>query len=223
MEGYIKTLVAGRTTRRVPSPATDALFEEEDNPIYLDAALKKQFHSDVAKLLFAAKRVKMTCLTTVSALASRVNQPTQEDLKKLERAFNYVDSSSEQIMKFKIGADINPVAFVDASHATETDRKSRSGILLKIAGCAIGAWSVKQKIVTKSSTEAELVALTEALTNIIWLRRFYQYQGYKDMPPTIIWEDNKSCIELIMKKRHNKQRTRRLDTRYFYAKELSRS
>lgn len=220
MDGYITTLLADRKTRVVASPATDALFEEEENPILLNETDKKTFHSDVAKLLFLAKRVKMTCLTAVSALASKVSAPTVEDKKKLDRVFNYVATSRAQIMRFKVGGEINPVAFVDASHATQPGRKSRTGILLKIAGCAVGVWSVKQKIVTKSSTEAELVALTEALTNIIWLRRFYEYQGYKDMPPIIVWEDNESCINLIKNPRHNKQRTRHLDIRYFYAREL---
>ncbi len=109
---------------------------------------------------------------------------------------------------------------MDASYATQQGGKSRTGILLKIAGCAIGAWSVKQRIVTRSSTEAELVALTEALTNIIWIRRFYEYQGNINLPPTIIWEDNQSCIDLISLPRHNRQRTKHLDIRYFYAKEL---
>ena len=220
MHGYITTLLKDRKTRVVVSPATDALFEEEDDPELLSEEDKKIFHSDVAKLLFLAKRVKMTCLTAVSALASKVAAPTVEDKKKLDRVFNYVATSRDQIMKFKVGGDINPVAFVDASHATQPGRKSRTGILLKIAGCAIGVWSVKQKLVTKSSTEAELVALTEALTNIIWLRRFYEYQGYRDMPPTVVWEDNESCINLIKNPRHNKQRTRHLDIRYFYAREL---
>ena len=67
-----------------------------------------------------------------------------------------------------------------------------------------------------------MVALTEALTNIIWLRRFLEYQGYKSLPPTIVWEDNKSCIDLIMRPRHGRQRTRHLDIRYFYAKELQK-
>ncbi len=35
-----------------------------------------------------------------------------------------------------------------------------------------------------------------------------------------MWEDSQSCIDLIMGSRHNKQRTRHLDIRYFYAKEL---
>ena len=129
-------------------------------------------------------------------------------------------SSEDQKLQYKVGGEVNPEFYDDASHASEKDRKSRTGILAKIAGCAIGARSVRQKIVTKSPTQAELVALSESITNVLWLRHFLREQGYKELPPTIIWEDNKSCIELVTKPRHGKQRTRHLDVRYFYAKEL---
>ena len=112
----------------------------------------------------------MSCLTAVSALASRVSAPTYEDRKKLDRVFSYVATSRAQIMKFRIDINFNPVAYVDASYATQPKGRSRTGILLKIAGCAIGVWSVKQKIVTRSSTEAELVALTEDNASRIDLR-----------------------------------------------------
>ena len=220
MDGYITSLVANRKLKHVSSPANDKLFEREDDPIYLSDKDKKDYHSDVAKVLFLAKRVKMTCLAPVSALASCVSAPTVEDRKKLDRVFNYIHTSRGQVMKYKVHGDIHPMAYVDASYATQPDGRSRTGILIKIAGCAIGAWSVKQKIVTRSSTEAELVALTEALTNIIWLRRFYEHQGYRDLPPTKLWEDNTSCIKLMTTPRHNGQRTKHLDIRYFYAKEL---
>jgi hypothetical protein len=129
-------------------------------------------------------------------------------------------SSEDQKSQYKVGGEVNPEFYDDASHASEKDRKSRTGILAKIAGCAIGARSVRQKIVTKSPTQAELVALSESITNVLWLRHFLREQGYKELPPTMIREDNKSCIELVTKPKHGKQRTRHLDVRYFYAKEL---
>jgi hypothetical protein len=125
-DGCIATQLADRKTRDVASPANDKWFDETHNPKYLPYEDKKIFHSDVAKLLFLAKRVKMTCLTAVSALASRVSGPTYEDSKKLDRVFSYVATSREQIMKFKVGGNINPVAYVDASYATQPKGKSRT-------------------------------------------------------------------------------------------------
>jgi len=161
----------------------------------------------------------MTCLTAISALASRVSSPSHEDRRRLDRVFNYIYTTRHDVMRFKRGGDVSFEAFIDASFGTQPQGKSRTGVLIKMAGCAVGAWSTKQKIVTRSSTEAEVVAISDGLTNVIWLRRFLSHQGYT-LPPTVIWEDNKSCIDLLTKPRHNAQRTRHLDIRYFYAREL---
>lgn len=90
IHGYINALLVNWKTRPVASPARDALFEEETNPQHISEADKKTFHSDAAKLLFLAKRVNITCLTAVCALASKVSAPAVEDKRKLDRVFNYV-------------------------------------------------------------------------------------------------------------------------------------
>lgn len=52
-------------------------------------------------------------------------------------------------------------------------RKSTEGYIFKLFGGAIDWRSTKQKLVTRSSTEAELVALSHASTEIYWWRRFF--------------------------------------------------
>ena len=63
--------------------------------------------------------------------------------------------------------------------------KSHTGcaIVLGDAG-ALFAKSSKQKIVTKSSTEAELVGLSDTAMQAIHLRNFVQAQGY-DIGPVV--------------------------------------
>ncbi len=43
---------------------------------------KEYFHSMVAKLLYLAKRVRPDTLTAISFLATRVREPTEQDLAK---------------------------------------------------------------------------------------------------------------------------------------------
>jgi hypothetical protein len=42
--------------------------------------------------------------------------------------------------------------------------------------------------------EAEYTALSETATFVIWLRTLLEEMGFKQHDPTIIYEDNKSCI-----------------------------
>ena len=53
--------------------------------------------------------------------------------------------------------------------------------------------SCKQKINTKSSTEAELVAINDAMGQVLWTRHFLAAQGMA-VPTTTIYQDNKSMI-----------------------------
>jgi len=53
-----------------------------------------------------------------------------------------------------------------------------------------------------SSTEAEYVALCEAVTEVVWLRRLLPSIGFPQLEPTIIYEDNKSAIDMV----HNRSR-----------------
>ena len=58
-----------------------------------------------------------------------------------------------------------------------------------LAGACVGAWTSKQKIVTKSSTEAEVVGLTDGLGHALWARHWMEAQGYTQ-EPTAVYQDN---------------------------------
>jgi len=73
--------------------------------------------------------------------------------------------------------------------------KSHTDILMSIGkGCTYTA-SIKQKLNTKSSTEAELVAIDNAMGQILWTRHFLAAQGIP-VPTTTVYQDNKSRILL---------------------------
>ena len=81
---------------------------------------------------------------------------------------------------------------------------------------AIQSLSRKQKLNTKSSTEAELVGADDASTMILWTRLFLEQQGYP-IDQNILYQDNKSTILLQENgKRSSSKRTRALNIRYFF-------
>jgi hypothetical protein len=82
-------------------------------------------------------------------------------------------------MVLRIGPEIQMKAYVDASFGTYEDMKSVTGIVLMIGNASVYVKSGKQKIVTRSSTEAELVRLSDALSQILWTREFLSNQGLR--------------------------------------------
>ena len=80
------------------------------------------------------------------------------------------------------------------------------------------AKSSKQKIVSKSSTEAELIATSDTAAQAIHLRSFITGQGYTT-GPVIIHQDNLSCMALLKRGRPGAEGSRHIDIRYFWLKE----
>jgi hypothetical protein len=75
--------------------------------------------------------------------------------------------------------DLRVMAYVDASYAVHGDYRSHTWVVIKIGKGTIWTKSAKQKLNSKSSTEAEIIAVSDALSQIIWVRDFLVCQGYK--------------------------------------------
>jgi hypothetical protein len=106
--------------------------------------------------------------------------------------------------------------WVDASYAVHPDMKSHTGGVYTLGKGAIYGTSTRQKINTKSSTEAELVGVAEVLPQVLWTRYFLEAQGYTS-ENTIIYQDNKSSILLEKnRKASSSKRTRHINIRYYF-------
>ena len=109
--------------------------------------------------------------------------------------------------------------WVDASYATHDDMKSHTGAGMSMGRGFIFSKSSKQKLNSKSSTEAELIGASDMMSQIMWTKLFLEAQGYS-IDSNILEQDNKSAILLenngIMS---SSQRTRHIRIRYFFIKD----
>ena len=69
--------------------------------------------------------------------------------------------------------------FVHASYAVHPDFKSHSGGSMTMGTGAIISSSMKQKLNTTSSTEAEVVGVSNLAPKIFWTKLFIEAQGYE--------------------------------------------
>jgi len=110
-----------------------------------------------------------------------------------------------------------PNWWVDSSYAVYPDMRSHSRIIMSLGKGAAYSTSCKQKLNTKSSTEAELVAIDDTMGQILWTRNFLIGQGIRVTMATNIYQDNKSTILLAENgKGSSSRRTKHLDLRYFF-------
>ena len=90
----------------------------------------------------------------------------------------YLKGTSKLCLKLK--ADNPEVVkwYVDASFAVHPDYRSHTGAVMTLGKGSVIAMSKKQKLNTRSSTEAELVGADDAATMILWTGLFMEQQGY---------------------------------------------
>ena len=68
--------------------------------------------------------------------------------------------------------------WIDASYAVHPNMRSHIDATMSIGKeCPINL-SIKQKINTMSSTEAEIVEVNDAMYLVLWVRYFLEAQGY---------------------------------------------
>ena len=107
-------------------------------------------------------------------LTTRVQSPTEDDQAKLDRGMRYITGTSTLGLNIRIEGPVRVTAFVDASFATHADMRSHTGVYITVGLGSVYCRSSKQMLMTKSSTEAELVGISDALAQVIWFKHFLE-------------------------------------------------
>ena len=200
------------------TPASKHLFAIVENDTLLDDHEKESFHTSVAKLLYLSKRARPDVLLASTFLCTRVLNPGTDDLKKLNRCLRYLNATKDDI-KYRINATdklTDMCVYVDASFAVHPNMRSHSGAILTIGkNSVVFDESIKQKLNAKSSTEAELIAISDVLPQVIATKTFMAEQLQCDVN-LHLYQDNKSTISLIKNGRPLAKSTRHINIRYFF-------
>ena len=202
--------------RKVATPATNNLFviDPDAKPLYQRDA--DMFRRIVCKLLYVGLRARTDILTALSYLSTRITKPTEDDYKKLRRLLEYLWGTID--MGLTIGADDLGTLYtwVDASYAVHGDMRSHTGGVVSLGIGGLLCKSSKQKLNTKSSTEAELIGASDYLPNTIWVMEFLRAQGYP-IRTSKFAQDNESAIRLERNGRASAgQKSRHINIRYFW-------
>ena len=220
MPGYVKELIQYYEIEgNAVSPHNDKLFEINDESPLLSKEDQDAMRSATASLLYLARRTYPELLPVTAHLTTRVGKYTTEDEGKFRRAMQYLNTYPNGGVTLRAGSgDIHIHAYVDASHGVHADGRSHTGCVITLGSGAVFTRSGKQKAVSRSSTEAELIALSDSLPTILWARQFLKDMGI-DIGPVQIHEDNTSTIALAERGKSNKGMTKHVKVRYFLVKQ----
>ena len=202
--------------RATATPATKSMFDIDPNAAKLSSSEFERFRSVVCKLLYIALCGRPDILLAVVFLASCVSKATLQDQSKLKRLLEYLYGTYDLPLIWGADDIQTMYTFVDASYAVHDDMKSHTGGVITFGRGGIACKSAKQKVATKSSTEAELVGASEYLPSTIWVQYFLQAQGFLHRN-SYLEQDNQSAIRLERNGRASaSQRSRHINIRYFF-------
>jgi len=205
------------------TPHDDNLFRIDNKADKLPVDIKEKFHSSVQSCLYLSIKTRPDITCAVNFLTTRVREPNQDDLKKLMKLITYINGTKE--MGITLGGDENGklklTAFADASYGVHADGKSHTGIYISLGLGPLMWKSIKQRCVTKSSCEAEIIALSDIVSLCIWIRDMLTEIGeYEQDEPVVIMEDNKAAITLIENGASTSERSKHIHIRNCFIRQF---
>jgi hypothetical protein len=168
----------------------------------LDARESNRYRSLVGSLLYAANITRPDITFVVGRLCRHVAAPLKHHMKTANQVLRYLKGTSDLCLIFGrtpiTNLPMKPVigVFSDSDYGGDRiDGKSTSGCLVRFNGDVISWYSKKQKVVSMSTTEAEYIALSEAVKEALWYSQWvFEVCKYKTRPS--MYCDNTGAISL---------------------------
>ena len=132
--------------------------------------------------------------------------------RRTKEMFLVYDGKDELIIK----------GYSDASFQSDRDDcSSQSGFVFTLNGGAVTWRGSKQSTIANSKTESEYIAVNEAATKAMWMRKFNGDLGVVPSihDPVEIFCDNESAVVLAQEPRSQK-RTQRILRKYHYVRQV---
>jgi len=171
----------------LPSYAGATLSNANDDDEIIDVT---EYRSLVGKALYINKVSRPDISNAVRQLSQHFDKPTLEHWKYLDKLISYLHSTKDIGLVMTRRGNDNDVmitGYCDSDYATEGDRKSISGYTVNLNGNTVTWKSKKQSCVTLSSTEAEYVAMSQCVTEMVFVRNLLRDMKINIVEPMVLF------------------------------------
>ena len=197
----------------------------EEQPVF-------EFPSLIGSLLWIARMTRPDIIFPVINLSAYTKQFKSFHVTAAKRILRYLKGTINFALRFTRSDDLASSSELVLHALSDADwggdiatRKSTSGAVTKIFGSYIVGTCKKQEVVALSTTEAELIALTEAAKDVKSIYNIlFEMHTVNDCPFTwpkniSIYVDNIAAQFIATNRVHN-SRTRHIDIRYMFIRDL---
>lgn len=205
-EAYAKRIL-GRFRFTDCRPVSSPMLKGENFESGKDNVKCSQFpyRQAVGAIMYLMLGTRPDLAYSIGFLSRTLENPSNEDITRVKRVFRYISGT------------INYGIFYNNEHAQELEcysdadfggclktGRSTSGVVVKFAGGVVSWLSQRQAMVATSTTEAEIVAASEATKEVIWLKRLYSELIELNSTP-LLYVDNSAAVRLAQNPEYHKR------------------
>ena len=234
---------------RVSTPEQPMRDEDYDFNKPIDMSVDvQQYQSMIGASLHASQSTRPDISHAVGMLSRYLSNPQLVNVIAAKRVLRYLVGTGNMGLFYKRNENmvvtdggeqrsVHVQAYSDADWAGDkSDRKSTTGYVLQVNGCVV-SWGVKkQSTVALSTAEAEYMAVSLTIQEIIWFIQLLNEMmfkidntmvGMEDMnkeqhesSSTItLWCDNQAAVSIGTNDTHH-QRTKHIDIRHHFVRDI---
>jgi hypothetical protein len=145
-------------------------LSENDTPIDV-----REYHMAIGCLTYATTATRPDLAAAVGILSKYMARPGKDHWQGVKRVLRYVKGTLNSGLTFTAHGNNHVLyGYADADWGGDVEtRRSTSGYVFQIQNNTISWCGKRQASVSRSTTEAEYIALSTACQEAVWLRRYF--------------------------------------------------
>jgi len=177
------------------------------------------YREAVGSLLYCAMGTRPDIAYALSVLSKYCREPRQQHWQAVKRVFRYLKETCNHGLIYRKVETPDLVCYSDADHAGDhINRRSTTGMITFLTTGPISYRAQQQSVVSLSTTEAEYIAASEAVKDLIWLQRFVEELKVPNLTRAKLLCDNESALKLIKNSEFH-HRTKHIEIRFHFVRE----
>jgi hypothetical protein len=215
-----------------PTPASELpLALHSDSPAFSESW---NYASIVGMLMYLANQTRPDIAFAVHQVARYTHNPREIHGKAVKRIVRYLAGTKNEGLIFTPNFDVGLEMYCDADFAglwktedpaNSASVKSRTGFVIKLYGCPLLWTSRLQTEIAASTLEAEYIALSSGMRDLIPIRGLYQsmaqHMNFQDAGCLVrctVFEDNQGALALATSPKLT-PRTKHIGVKYHFFRE----
>ncbi|KAL5766903.1 hypothetical protein ACOSP7_017520 [Xanthoceras sorbifolium] len=193
-----------------------AMSPQSDNDIEYMSHVP--YSSAVGSLMYAMVCTRPDIAHAVSVVSRYMFNPGKEHWQAVKWIMRYLRGTTDSCLEFGRSKG-HLVGYVDSDYAGDLDRRrSITGYVFTLGDTAISWKATLQSTVALSTTEAEYMAVVEAIKEAIWMRGLFGELSL-DHKVIVVHCDSQSAIHLTKDQMFH-ERTKHIDVKYHFVRDI---